>query len=525
MAKIDELRQDTYEDLVMKLNLFQRCALIRHCSFGKTYMALKLFENYKKILFLYPADCIKLMLMTRHSEKLHNNIFFMSYNRLARMSTAEIESLPDYDLIFADEAHRLGGEKTKIAFFTLQTSQRDDTHYVGSTATPNRMDGFDIIEEFFNGISVKPYTLHDAIHDGVVKKPYYYFCSLHPSEDIGTEIEKIYENEFKKKLTKKEQEEFLRGDIVEKFNIFSVENIIKEACEKNLSDTSYMKFICFFLYINDIKQEFKMIVNWFEKAFPNHRIRKTEIHSGDNATNIKVVETLKREENTIDLVLTCDMLNEGYHVSDITGIVMLRKTDSSRVYAQQIGRCLSSDANEEGKLIFDVVDNLHRASIFRENASLLDSFEQYELENKDRDSNEETTQQDNCDDESVDISDTEDKAKKIKQSRGSGVNNEDEPQYTTGKGWYKSDKFDVSAEFTLSTYKEFAFKVVLEAHSENITNAINEYLKCGFPLFKDRKEIAKNSSVKRALTYIAKANNLPLNLMYIAFESSFGNME
>ena len=131
MSKIDELRNTTYEDMVGKLNVFKRCALIRPCSFGKTVMSVKLFQNYKKVLFLYPADCIKMMLETRHAAEINKNITFMSYNMLARMSAEEIANLPMYDLIFADEAHRLGGAKTKTAFFLLMNTQDEGTHFVG----------------------------------------------------------------------------------------------------------------------------------------------------------------------------------------------------------------------------------------------------------------------------------------------------------------------------------------------------------------------------------------------------------
>lgn len=52
-----------------------------------------------------------------------------------------------------------------------------------------------------------------------------------------------------------------------------------------------------------------------------------------------------------------DMLNMGYHVSDITGVIMLRSTRSDIIYKQQIGRCLSVKS-EYPALIFDLVDNI-----------------------------------------------------------------------------------------------------------------------------------------------------------------------
>lgn len=512
-TNIESLRQTTFDDLTAKMQIFHKCALIRPCSFGKTVMAVKLFEKYKKVLFLYPADCIRLMLEARHENKIHKNITFMTYNMLARLNNEQIANLPDYDLVFADEAHRLGGEKTKTSFFVLLNTQGENTHFVGSTATPDRMDGFDFIHEFMDDIQVYPYTLHDAIHDGIIKKPFYYFCSLNPRKDLEKTIKGRYKTEFKHNISKEELEIIMSCNIVEQYNIFSVENIIKKSCTKYVSNTNHMKFICFFLRIEDIKKRYKMIANWFKEAFPNHKIRKTEIHSGSGANNINILETLKEEDNIIDLIYTCDMLNEGYHVGDITGIVMLRHTSSNRIYNQQIGRCLSTNESDEPKLIFDVVDNIHRPSIFGEGKSLIDI---------DINTGNDDSDPDNGGNNSGGIHSG--------GSKGGGHGDKDEddniltgPEYITPDDWYFDGKEDMNATFTRAIYEELAWKSLLERYTDAIEGALTEYLKRGFPPFKDRKELSKTSPAKRALQYIAKAHGLHLSFMYAAFESRFSD--
>ena len=518
MTKIDELRQQTYEDLIAKLHIYHKCALIRPCSFGKTVMAVKLFSKYNKVLFLYPADCIRLMLETRHEENISSRITFMSYNMLARLSDKEIENLPEYDLVFSDEAHRLGGEKTKASFFTLMNTQGENTDFVGSTATPDRMDGFDFIQEFFDGIEVEKYTLHDAIRDSIIKKPYYYFSSLNPKRDMQEEIKKIYKEYYHKRLTKNELDKIMTGNIVEKYNIFSVENIIKESCTQHIFNTGYMKFICFFLHIQDIKSNFKMIANWFKQAFPNHQIRKTEIHSGNSSANIKIIESLKEEKNTIDLIFACDMLNEGYHVDNITGIVMLRKTRSNRIYNQQIGRCLSSDENSDSKLIFDIVDNIHCPSIFEKKNSLIN----LDLENVVDDNEEENLviANDSSDSETETTKET-----KSRDKRQKDLLTDDDvfsgTSYVSGEGWYNPEKFDMVASSKRAMYEELAKKAIIEKNRGEIELAMKEYLSRGFLPFKDRTELTKASSSRRALLYISKAHNIPLPLLYAAFESKF----
>ena len=523
-ANIDELRENTFNDLVAKLNAHKKCALVRPCSFGKTVMATRLFSLYQKVLFLYPSDCIPLMLKTRHKDTINKHIEFLSYNMLARMTDEEIANLPDYDLVFADEAHRLGGEKTKNSFFTLMNTQGEKTQFVGSTATPERMDGFDFIKEFFDGIEVEPYSLYDAIRDGVIKKPNYYFCALNPKQEIKRRLKREFKNKFDYDVSDEFAEEYLSSvNIIEAYNIYEVDNIIKEACTQCVSNTSYMKFICFFTRIDDIKECYPQIAHWFELAFPNHQLRKTEIHSGNESTDIKVLEDLKEENNkgnnTIDLIFTCDMLNEGYHVGDITGIVMLRKTRSNRIYNQQIGRCLSSNENDEAKLIIDVVDNLHVESIYNENSILIDYTICGGPDGKDETGTGDTDGLEGDDDK---------KTTKGGREKGTGSDDNkktsiDRPVGINGNDWYDENKIDMYADAVQALYADFMAKAVFEKDKEKIDAAINEYLSRGFSKFKSRDELSKGSAAKRALLYIAKVYDLNLNNLYAACELRFAD--
>lgn len=79
--------------------------------------------------------------------------------------------------------------------------------------------------------------------------------------------------------------------------------------------------------------------------------------------NINHLKDLTHEENTIDLIYSCNMLNMGYHIDDLTGIVMYRMTSSNIIYAQQLGRINNSGISKHG-VVFDVVDNLHRKSLY-----------------------------------------------------------------------------------------------------------------------------------------------------------------
>lgn len=66
---------------------------------------------------------------------------------------------------------------------------------------------------------------------------------------------------------------------------------------------------------------------------------------------------VKKDDLTIDLIFSINMLNVGYHVDSITGLIFKRWTASNTIYYQQLGRCLSS-ASDIIPVVFDFVNAL-----------------------------------------------------------------------------------------------------------------------------------------------------------------------
>ena len=108
-----------------------------------------------------------------------------------------------------------------------------------------------------------------------------------------------------------------------------------------------------------------IVEGWFQAAYPKHSIKTLTINSKDkeSSENVHELDKLVRRKNGIDLIFCIDMLNMGYHVNDLTGIVMYRGTSSSTIYIQQLGRALST-GSENACIVFDVVDNLHRKAVY-----------------------------------------------------------------------------------------------------------------------------------------------------------------
>lgn len=373
--RIDEIREETKKDVIDKVNKYHKCIIIRPTGYGKTFLLTELISRYKKVLYLYPAEIIAETVKNRYMaiydsdvdeetvesvntlEKM-SNVTLMTYAKLIRLNNEEFKQM-HYDCIITDEAHRLGGGRTKFAMSKLMV-HCSTADFIGATATPNRTDSFDVVSMFFNNIMAFPYTLHDAIQDGMLQKPDYCYCTTDVAADLKEAAMTAGEN-----LKNPQVKEVLKKKYVEIVKLFNMENIIKTYCDKYVGDTSYMKFIIFFANKQQMTNKQDDVKKWFKDAYPNHRIETLEVSSRSMKTqkNVRELESITVKKDTITLIMCIDMLNMGYHVNNLTGILMYRGTKSDIIYIQQLGRTLSSGSNSSA-LVFDVVDNLHRLAVY-----------------------------------------------------------------------------------------------------------------------------------------------------------------
>ena len=353
--QIDE-REQTYLNLVNNLKKYGKTALVRSTGFGKSYMLVRLCKNYNNILYLYPNTKLKNEIIKICNEQNYNtqNITFMSYMKLIRLE----EFQNDYDLIICDECHRIGADRTRVALTNL-LKNNTSAHFVAASATPNRMDAFDVIDKFCDNVNVYEYTLHNAFQDGLLKKPYYVFCTHNPIEKIEHDIKiEVQKNPGEVRFQE------LQKNIIEIANLYNIENIIRSGCQQ-ISQDNYYKFICFFNGFSHIDEKKDEVIGWFQKAFPSFKINTLTITSKNKTetNNANKLNSMKKKSNTIDLIMCIDMLNMGYHLKDLTGILMYRCTYSDIIYIQQLGRALSS-GNNRPCIVFDIVDNIDRHSLF-----------------------------------------------------------------------------------------------------------------------------------------------------------------
>lgn len=375
---------DNAKELLKK---YRKAVIIRPTGFGKTWMLTELIKDYKKVLYLYPSAVIRDTVVNRYYDSMLDdennyvddddniidpetvetykelnhidNCTLMTYAKLIRLSNDEINNL-NYDLIIFDECHRLGGKKTKIATEKLFANSKKKTHFIGATATPTRMDNFDVCSHFFADHITYIYTLYDAIQNGMIQKPNYCYATYDYKKDIENAFKEANED-----ITDPNVAKIINTKTIELSKLYNMPKIIKEVCDTYAVSTDYMKFIIFFAGKQHMDTKLKDVIEWFQEAYPKHKINTLKISSMNKAEamNVEKLDTLIPKKKTIDLIACIDMLNVGYHVDNQTGIFMYRGTKSNTIFTQQLGRALSAGANNSA-IIFDVVDNLHRKAAY-----------------------------------------------------------------------------------------------------------------------------------------------------------------
>ena len=427
-------KQDiTVEETQDLLNTYGKALVVRPTGFGKTYMLIERFakpyiRNGKNVMYVYPLDIIHTEIMSgkKHIDEFGNtitteskykrdklleenkNIIFVSYQKLTLKLHEDSEYWHNYlikhniGLIILDEAHRAGSESFYNVFETIKDLVApDNIHILGATATPDRMDDSDekmgVSEVVFDNKRPYTYGLGEAIADGLIPD-IVYMMNRYSVEAAGKEIKKrhkakfkaeFYEDSFNVEIAKLRESTGSEKTIIAKSISDAGYNPVKE---------KYYKFIIFLTNKEDVINKAEEIEQWFIDGFDiikkqyglkkDFEIRSSYVISSDVDgeltklekkktnrklfTSTKKVESIISQDYKVDLLFTIDMINMGYHVEDITGIMMLRGTKSEIVYYQQLGRALSVGA-EHKPIVMDFVNNIGEKFWFKNSAKHKDT--------------------------------------------------------------------------------------------------------------------------------------------------------
>lgn len=239
----------------------------------------------------------------------------------------ELELSPAYfDFIVIDECHHLTANtyRALINYFKPKI-------LLGLTATPERMDGGDIQEDFHNRIAAE-IRLPEALNRKLLC-PFQYFGITDSIDlsNVGWEKGRYISSELTSIFTA---------------NNRRVHEII-DALNKYTKDIQDVRAIGFCVSMEHAK--------FMAEKFLMAGFKADYLTSSNNQNRDLVREMLLRKE--INYLFVVDIFNEGVDIPEIDTVLFLRPTESLTIFLQQLGRGLRLADDKENLTVLDFVGN------------------------------------------------------------------------------------------------------------------------------------------------------------------------
>ncbi len=379
-----EHNRKAYEKATTLMNETGRAAVIHPTGTGKSFIAFKLAQEHpdSKILWLAPNGYIfraqaenlsKVLKKDAGKEaedtarEILKNITFMTYTKLM-MSGDEISDIrPDY--IVLDEFHRCGAPEWGNSVEKL-LGFYPEAKLLGLSATNIRYldNRRDMADELFDGNVASEMTLGEAMAKNILPAPKY-VISIYSYKEELKRLSKKVEKEQKPELRRQNEKllERLRRSLE---NAEGLDKVF--ARHMGGRRGKYLVFCAGKEHMDEMLAQSR---EWFRLIDEEPRIYA--VYYDNPETGREFAEFKADESDHLRLLFCIDMLNEGVHVDDLDGVILLRPTVSPILYLQQIGRGLSAQRAKDEKdgsereekdgsyrqpVIFDIVNNFDSLS-------------------------------------------------------------------------------------------------------------------------------------------------------------------
>lgn len=351
-----------YNQIEERLKTSNRTCVIHPTGSGKSFIAIKwLYENRdKKCLFLTSQKPI-IDQIIRH---IYNcgmtlddfpNLAFELYSNVSE----DYANNHKADYIVLDEFHRCGAPEWGKNINRL-LDNNNNAKVLGVSATPIRYldDNRNMAEELFDNNIASEISLVEAVSKGILPLPTYINAIYSFEQNIQEIQSKINKLAYEKDRLLLEKQFNKAKRILEK------SAGLREVFSKHISKQNG-KFIVF---CKDLEHMNRMIAEsreWFKDVNTDIDIYSVYSVNNDSMNKLAVDNFEQNNSSHLKLLFCVNMLNEGLHVNDIDGVIMLRPTVSPIIYLQQLGRALSVGHNVK-PLIFDIVNNSNCISDIKE---------------------------------------------------------------------------------------------------------------------------------------------------------------
>ncbi|NUK70471.1 DUF3427 domain-containing protein [Streptomyces lunaelactis] len=323
-----------------------RNLLVAATGTGKTVMAALDYKHLRqkygrdlRLLFVaHRQEILRQSLRTyqdvlvdaNFGEELHSSVVPEEWTHVfASVQSLNAHSLerfaPDhFDVVVIDEFHH----------GVSPTYRRIIDHFapvelLGLTATPERMDGRNVQDEFFDGRIAAEMRLWEALENDLLS-PFHYFG--------------VTDNTDLTAITWK------RGsyDASALSNLFTGNDararLVVQAVMDKVTDPGSMRALGFCVSVAHAH----FMADFFRRAGLNAVALSGETPREERKT---ALNALKAGE--LQVIFSVDLFNEGLDIPDVDTLLLLRPTSSATVFLQQLGRGLR---RSEGKAVLTVLD-------------------------------------------------------------------------------------------------------------------------------------------------------------------------
>ena len=350
--------RDAYSKVCAMLETTGKAAVIHPTGTGKSFIAFKLIEEHVNASFLWlsPSEYIfetqRTSLHRSNPELLLENVTYMTYTKLMQLSIPIIAEL-EADYIILDEFHRCGAELWGAGVLRL-LKQKPKAKLLGLTATNVRYldNQRDMAEELFENHIASQMTLGEAIVRGILPAPKYITTVYKWQQELEKYEKRV--QALKSAGLRKRNQSYL--DALR--HALEKADGLPQVFERHITKRDG-KYIVFCMGVEHMKEMISHVPEWFGGI-------DQEPHCyaafSDNPCSSQAFADFNQDKSDhLKLLFCIDMLNEGIHVNGISGVILFRPTVSPIIYKQQIGRALTSGA-EDAPLILDVVNNFENLS-------------------------------------------------------------------------------------------------------------------------------------------------------------------
>ena len=368
MLTLKPHNQKTYTALCELFSLHDRAAVVQPTGTGKSFIILRLIEDNPTLRFLVAAPSAYIFMQIKSYAEEYGvnigNVSFATYPLLAKMTQAEASSLR-CDYIVLDEFHRCGAEEWGRGVCSLLAAH-PKSKILGTSATPIRyLDNLrNMAEELFENRYAVNMSLAEAIRLKILPVPIYVTTWYAFSGELAR-LEARAQNSDNPRVRMA-----LLGRIAQaKRRLTELDCGLDGIFAKHIRNASG-KYIVFCPDIERLNKCLDECDGWFRRV--NGCIHKYIICS-DYSDSERDYESFESDGDSaaLKLLFCVNMINEGVHINDIDGVIMLRATQSGNIFYQQLGRALACSGTRN-PIIFDIVNNYQTGDTAKQYSQIME---------------------------------------------------------------------------------------------------------------------------------------------------------